>query len=356
MKRIRWFAVPLLVSLAGVSSLVVGCRPAESQANPGATSSRASTVKAAHPHLGEVDGPIATRTSEPLVAVSAPAPAAPSASGPARGPTGHVDRSRYPWLDDASCKGPEPVSTLEARFPAPKGFTRVPLPERSFGAFLRTLPLASPDTPVLTYAGKVLHPADHPNVAAVAAIDPGTADLQQCADSVIRMHAEWRWAEGHRDQSYRAAAGMEIPYARWKRGDRPIAKGASLAWEQRGAPVADGAETHGDFRKFLSSVFMFANTGSLSVQAKPVSVRDLAPGDFVVVAGSPGHAVLVLDLVKSASGERRVLLGQGFMPAQSFHVLRPSAGASPFYVIDENAPLDTPFWDPFPWSSLRRFP
>jgi hypothetical protein len=336
--------------VAVLSLGVVGCRSAEGQPTPVASSGRGAGT----PGAVTVDGPIAERRSPPLVAVSASGqPAVPAV---ADGPSGALDSKAYPWLQDPSCKGPAAVSTLQARFPAPKGFARVPLAPHGFGAFLRTLPLASPETPVLTYAGKVLHPADHPNVAAVAAIDPGTADLQQCADSVIRLHAEWRWAEGKRDQSYRAAAGMEIPYSRWKRGERPVAKGASLDWQRSGAPVADGAEEHSDFRKFLSSVFMFANTGSLSVQAKPVSVKDLAPGDFVVVAGSPGHAVLVLDLVRSPSGERRVLLGQGFMPAQSFHVLRASANASPFYVIDENAPLDTPFWDPFPWSALRRFP
>ncbi len=39
--------------------------------------------------------------------------------------------------------------------------------------------------------------------------------------------------------------------------------------------------------------------------------------------GAPGHAVLVLDLATDAQGHRVVLLGQGFMPAQSFSVLHP---------------------------------
>lgn len=264
-------------------------------------------------------------------------------------PTG----DRYPWLADKSCSAPPVVSTLEARFAAPAGFQRVPLDPASFGAFLRTLPMAAPDAPVLTYQNKVLHPATHPNVAGVVAIDQGTADLQQCADSVIRLHAEWRYAKGERDHSYRAAAGMEIPYARWRKGERPIAKGASLEWA--GGSTAKGASEHEDFRKYLSSVFMFANTGSLAVQAKPTPVDTLAPGDFVVMPGSPGHAVLVLDVVTSAEGKKLALLGQGFMPAQSFHVLRRGANEPAWYPIDPTAPLVTPFWDPFPWSSLRRF-
>jgi len=147
---------------------------------------------------------------------------------------------------------------------------------------------------------------------------------------------------------------MEIPYARWQRGDRPLAKGASLEWA--GGSTAKGASAHEDFRKYLSAVFMFANTGSLAVQATPTPVASLAPGDFVVMPGSPGHAVLVLDVVTSPDGKKRALLGQGFMPAQSFHVLRAGEGVSPWYAIDPAASLDTPFWKPFPWSSLRRFP
>ena len=85
-----------------------------------------------------------------------------------------------------------------------------------------------------------------------------------------------------------------------------------------------------------------------------VAAADLRPGDFFVMPGSPGHAVLVLDLARSPDGRRRAVLGQGFMPAQSFHVLRGASGSAWFAVDEAQATVAMPFWEPFPWATLRR--
>jgi hypothetical protein len=95
----------------------------------------------------------------------------------------------------------------------------------------------------------------------------------------------------------------------------------------------------------------------ISLRAKvlaEVDRADLQPGDFVVQPGGPGHAILVLDLATAPDGRRALLLGQGFMPAQSFQVLVPPGAKGPWFSLDGEA-VDTPFWPaPFPWSSLRR--
>jgi hypothetical protein len=70
------------------------------------------------------------------------------------------------------------------------------------------------------------------------------------------------------------------------------------------------------------------------------------------MGGSPGHAVLILDIAESKDGRRVALLGQGFMPAQDFHVLRAPDG-SPWFSLDGDN-VETPFWKPFGWKSLRR--
>jgi hypothetical protein len=199
----------------------------------------------------------------------------------------------------------------------------------------------------------VILPAEHDNLGAVVAIDVGTGDLQQCADSVIRLHAEWLFSLGRRDQSYRAASGAAMPFARWARGERMVARGPGFEWVPSAGPDA----SHASFRRWLDGVFAFANTGSLARDTDAVSESDLRPGDFVVQPGAPGHAVLVLDLARAADGRRALLLGQGFMPAQSFQVLRPSAAKGPWFVVEPGAvALDTPFWSPFPWKTLHRFP
>lgn len=259
----------------------------------------------------------------------------------------------HPWLADGAPDLPKAVDTLEQRFAPPAGYTRVAVGPKSFGAFLRALPLAAPGTPVLTYQGKILHEATHPNIAAVVAIDVGKADLQQCADSVIRMHAEWQWWLGKRDEHYTTAGGPLMSYAKWLQGERHYWKDGKLATKNVGAT----APSHPGFRAWLDQVFGSANTGSLAKEAKAIPVAELSPGDFVVMSGVPfGHAVMVLDLARNAEGKRVALLGQGYMPAQSFQVLRKSPSEIWFVIDEASGKLETPFWDPFPWSSLRRLP
>ena len=308
-----------------------------------ATQHDASPIEAARPvaDTGVARSPavLASAAASPAVAPSSTASAVSAAPSPT-----------YPWLGENRKGTPPPVDDLASRFPTPTGLTRIDEATGSFAAFLRTLPLAAAGTKVLSYSGGTVREGDDTRVAAAVAIDIGTADLQQCADSVLRMHAEWRWARGDRDVSYRAAAGLEMPFSRWARGDRPIAHGSSLAWGPRARPTEPD---HGAFRRYLDDVFAWANTGSIARDARKIELADLAPGDFFVLPGGPGHAVLVLDLARGEGGRRAVLLGQGFMPAQSFHVLRSKGSA--WFPIDEGAGgIDTPFWDPFPWSSLRR--
>jgi len=243
---------------------------------------------------------------------------------------------------------PQAVDTLHSRFAEPPGYARVKLEAGSFGAWLRELPLAKSDTPVRAFDGRELHDAKDPRIAAVVALDVSPVDLQQCADTVVRLHAEWLWSRGRRDMSYRAASGLDLPWARWQRGERLVASGPSIQW----VPGAASRSDHRTFRKYLDAVFAWGNTVSLDKQAKPVKASDAAPGDFFILPGNPGHAVLVLDIA-SRGGRRRALLGQSYMPAQNAQVLRNAAG-SPWFELDPDDKVDTPFWKPFPWSSLRR--
>jgi len=315
---------------------------------------RQSLLLLALPALGACDHaasarPEPTHADGPAVTSAAPAVSARAAPPPAEHKR-PIDRKAYAWLTTPGGHAPAPVDTLEARFPTPRGFSRVRLSAGSFGAWLRGLPLAAPGTPVVSYAGTLLHPASDPRIAAVVAIDVGKADLQQCADAVIRMNAEWQWSKGRRDMSYRAASGTPLPFSRWARGERVRANGANIRWQ----PAAKPASDHRAFRHYLDAVFAWANTVSVARQAKPVKPADLAPGDFFIMPGNPGHSVLVLDLARNAQGRRVALLGQSYMPAQNFQVLRPAAHAV-WFTLRSDEPVRTPFWRPFPWATLERF-
>ncbi|MFP2924999.1 DUF4846 domain-containing protein [Pyxidicoccus sp. 3LG] len=274
-------------------------------------------------------------------------PDAPSPDGAApRAPT-REELSRYAWLS-ADAK----VRPLGSVIAPPEGYTRVAVEQGSFGAWLRGLPLRPEGTPVLHFKGGEVLPGDDARLAAVAELDVGTANLQQCADSVIRLHAEWLWSSKQRERiAYRFTSGHLASWPKYAAGDRARVSGSKVTWVRS----AGADSSRAAFRAYLDLVFNYAGTLSLEPLKGRPSREDVRPGDFFVLGGSPGHAVLVLDVAANAEGKRVALLGQGFMPAQDFHVLSPGGGDGPWFALDGDA-VATPFWKPFPWSSLRRLP
>lgn len=290
----------------------------------------------------------------------------------------HYDTMHFEWrpeLFDPACKAQPPaagaraapaaadygwtgqpgalpaVDTVATRFPPPPGFRVRPAPTGSFAAFLLGLPLAAKDTPVRSFRGDVIVEANDPRISAVATLDVGTRDLQQCADAVLRLHAEYKFSSNdYSALSYRAASKFDMPFSRWAGGERLVERGNDLAWvPSRGAT----GRTHANLRSWLDTVFNYANTVSIQRDATPVARADVRAGDFFVQGGWPGHAVLVLAIAENDAGERRALIGQSYMPAQSFQVLSTAAG--PWFSLQGDT-IDTPFWRPFGWGDLRRLP
>ena len=72
------------------------------------------------------------------------------------------------------------------------------------------------------------------------------------------------------------------------------------------APQPAEAATHAALGRYLLPVFGYAGTLSLS---REVPLTQARPGDVLVNGGSPGHAVLVLDVAASPrTGQRYLLL------------------------------------------------
>jgi hypothetical protein len=242
---------------------------------------------------------------------------------------------------------------LDRRFPPPDGFVRVVAPEGSFAAWLRGLPLKSEGTAVLLHSGLPKWRQDvH---AAVIDIDTGSRDLQQCADAVMRLRAEWQFARGdvRRIAFNDTGGGKPMAFSRWAIGERPRAEGRVLVWAKR----AQSDASYASFRRYMDTVFTWAGTHSL--ERELVAVRDsrVEIGDVIIKGGFPGHAVLVADVVEHpTTGERRFLLIQSFMPAQDMHVLkgRDTPDGSPWYRLDPGQPFATPEWI-FPPGSHRRW-
>lgn len=330
---LRFHFTTLLVLLASA------CTPPP-EASSGSTAAEDTSPRAHEPRMkGPAPDDVSAEKNASAVPKSAP-------RVEPRAPT-EEELARYSWLTaDAR------IRPLEDVVAPPAGTTRVSAEAGTFGSFLRRLPLRPAGTPVLSYAGGLLRDGDDPCVLGVAELDVSNLDVQQCADSVIRLHAEWQWSMGEKSKiGYHFLSGDYATWPAYSAGSRPTVNGNKVAWST-GAKAASDRPT---FRKYLDMVFNYASTISLARKSsKTITLEEARPGDFFVLPGGPGHAILILDMAVGPDGKKHVLLGQGFMPAQDFHVLRSSDAASPWFTLDGDS-VDTPFWpDAFPWSSLRR--
>ncbi len=257
----------------------------------------------------------------------------------------------YAWLAEMEAPLPSTVP-LSERFPAPAGFERVEVPAGSFSAWLRDLPVRTDRTQVLSYQGERLA---RPS-AAVLLVDVGSRDLMQCADSILRLHAEYLWSNGRsQEAAYRFTSGDETRWADWTQGERFVIRGNQV--ERKSG--AERPSDHESYRVWLDLVFTYAGTTSLARDTpSPPQTVPVAAGDFYVDPGFPGHAVLVLDVVEQGT-KRLGLIGQGFMPAEEIHVLKSEQAVDGtwFPLPDASQPsLATPSWRPFHATARRRFP
>lgn len=241
--------------------------------------------------------------------------------------------------------------TLAQRIAPPAGFDRVAVASGSWGEWLRGLRMKPQNAPVLTFTGDKKWRQDvH---VAVVDIDVGKRDLQQCADAIMRLRAEWLFASDRTgDIAFNYTDGGRVPFSRWARGERPSTSGKS--WSRSGKADA----SYASFRRYMDQVFSYAGTYSLDRELKKTDARELAIGDVFIKGGFPGHAVLVADMVENKqTGEKRFLLLQSYMPAQDIHVLKnpASSDGSPWYDAKVAWPLATPEWS-FPEGSLKRWP
>lgn len=233
--------------------------------------------------------------------------------------------------------------------PPPAGFSRVDAAPGSFANWLRQVGL-KPDKTVYLYNGtpKGNQQAQY----AVLDISVGHQDLQQCADAVMRLYAEWRYARQQYDQiMFRATDGTWLHYGDWRQGYRFVLRNQHL----QKVKSAGASTSRADFDQYLQVVFSYAGTLSLSRQLHPVPhVQDIAPGDVFIKGGSPGHAVIVMDVAVNAAGEKRFLLAQSYMPAQDIHILKNPQSNSPWYSTAFGSALVTPEWV-FAGNSLCRW-
>lgn len=244
---------------------------------------------------------------------------------------------------------------LEARISTPQGFIRTEVPTSSYGYWLRQLALKAGTPPVHLYNGQLK--GNQTAHAAVFDIDTGDEDLQQCADAVMRLRAEYLFSRNlYNDISFNFTNGTPCPFSRWAAGERPvITAGNKVAWQRKGK---QGDFSYKNFRQYLNTVFRYAGTASLSKSLHAVPLQQLQAGDVFIKGGFPGHAVIVVDVATAANSDEKVfLLAQSYMPAQEIQLLRNpnDTNLSPWYRLsDITGELITPEWT-FSPNMLKRF-
>jgi hypothetical protein len=214
--------------------------------------------------------------------------------------------------------------------PLPVGYYREKDDPGSFTSFLRNINLKA-HTTVYLFNGLPKH--NQQAQYALLNISTGNKDLQQCADAVMRLRAEFLYDNNHFDQiifydNDHTAYTFAAPFTRER------------------------------FDRYLDRVFGMCGSASLSKQLKPVKrFSQIQPGDVIIRGGFPGHAVLVMDVAVNALGKKIYLLAQSYMPAQDIHVLKNPVytDLSPWYEVNEDPVIITPEYTFMP-NELKRWP
>lgn len=261
-------------------------------------------------------------------------------------------KRRYPWL--GFNKSLPKLKALRDHITPPSGYTREAVTPNSFGEYLRFVPVRQDRTQTLLYNGK---PVYMPS-AGVVPLDLGRRDLHQCADSVLRLHAEYLWSSNQAKRAqYHYTSGDLAAWRNWRRGRVLKVRGRKVVTTK----VTPVPNTHKAYRRYLDRVFTYASTRSMHRDATVhKDLSTIQAGDFFLTPGSPGHVVMVMDIAVNASGKRVALIGQGYIPAREFHIVKGNAHATIdglWYVLPtkQGQVLDTPTWTPFKTTELKRF-
>jgi Domain of unknown function (4846) len=201
--------------------------------------------------------------------------------------------------------------------PLPEGYSRIENDVNSFAYWLENVSLKK-DKTVYKFDGTEKY--NQSAQFAVLDISVGKKDLQQCADAVMRLRAEYLFSQKAFDK---------------------------IVFIDNANTVYKFAEpfTRENFTKYLDRVFGMCGSASLAKQLKiKTSFNKIQAGDVLIRGGFPGHAVIVMDVAQNEAGKRMYMIAQSYMPAQDIHVLQNpmNENLSPWYEVNENEIIQTP--------------
>lgn len=233
----------------------------------------------------------------------------------------------------------ETGDSISTRVMSLKGYKRSVYPKGSFQEYLRNYELKTFGSPIINYDDTEYF-AQHWHDAILKVPVPSNG-LQQCADALMRMRAEYLWEYDRKDEiGFNFTSGHYCSWKKYAEGFRPKIRGNKVTFHKTTAP--NFSETN--FYKYLNLIYTYAGTLSLYTELPKVKVKNLTIGDMLVKPGSPGHIEIIVDEIINDKGEKLFLLAQGNTPAQNVCLLKnfEDTGISPWYRFKENESVYTP--------------
>lgn len=228
---------------------------------------------------------------------------------------------------------PEVINAI----PLPDNYKRIPVSKGSFAEWLRNIKLRKDNT---VYLFNGIPKTDQHSHYAILDLSTGNKDLQQCADAIMRLSAEYYFSRKEYSKINFKSAQKDFHFQQWL--------------TKINSPEKDN---HALLLDFMQNVFINCGTYTVDGMTKHISVKEMQPGDLFVKAGAPGHTMIIMDVaVNQPSGKKIYLLAQSFMPAQDMHiVINPTDDKlSPWYEANEAGDIITPGYV-FGVSNFKRF-
>lgn len=230
--------------------------------------------------------------------------------------------------------------TVKERVIIPESFIRDSVLENSFQNYIRTYKLKPYGSKVINYDGSLyFNQVGHYGVLDIPVPKNG---LQQCADALIRIRSEYLWDHNRKDEiGFNFTSGHYCSWLKYAEGYRPKINGSKVTFQK----TATEDHSKSNFYKYLNLIFTYSGTISLFQELPKInSVNELQIGDMLILGGSPGHVVMIADVIENDKGERLFLLFQGNTPAQSIHLLKnlETPSISPWYKLELNSEISVP--------------
>lgn len=229
--------------------------------------------------------------------------------------------------------------SISTRVRVPEGFKRVTYPKGSFEEYLRNYKLKKYGTPIINFDGSEYF-AQHWHDAILEIPVPKNG-LQQCADALMRIRAEYLWNKNLQHKiGFKFTSGHYCSWKQYAEGYRPKINGSKVKFLK----TTNANYSKSNFYNYLNLIFTYAGTASLHAELPKVKIKDLKIGDMLIQPGFPGHIEIIADEIMNDKGEKMYLLVQGNTPAQNVCLLKnfEDLDISPWYRFAENEPVYTP--------------